>query len=577
MLLQLVHWVWVGLVSLGYGALLVPATEGAAGNFKPIWLRSVTGILLAALVGAVLHFFLPINVWVGLGVGLAGIGLGVFKKAYSGLGHIGKEWPLLSWVAVGLVGGCCLVKACAPSSYTDFGLYYIPTMRWIEHFPLVPGLANLHSRLGFNSLWHMACVVLNPFQFAFALDGLNEYLFLGTVVYFCIDPLANKQVPRRQIALGLSVLVLCVGYTSFFLTSPSPDLAIIFVFWLLADVLLQARGAGKAGVLAGVLAGSSGPAGLALPLFLATALVLVKASALPALVFVGLWVLAQPRWWLAWRLLLLPVCMLGVWVLSTWVLTGYPVFPAPMHLPAALVPAWQVPMAYTELAYVEVKGFARYFIRTQPDLARYSYPMLATMPASQWLPLWASQKLPVDWGILALLAIGALSGAWAFVRRRFSIAQKAMYVGLLAGLVFWFVTAPGIRFSVCYLVPMLMLAMLAGTKGKPAGGRFIKSNPSHKGMFTNPVQLVMVALALLFVGQGIDMRVLRSHKLAPAPWPTVATFASPNGPYTVPAEVLLEGLHTQCWDAPLPCTEDVTHKIKQRGPSLADGFIPAGK
>lgn len=33
----------------------------------------------------------------------------------------------------------------------DAGLYHVPAIKWIENFPIVPGLANLHSRFGINS------------------------------------------------------------------------------------------------------------------------------------------------------------------------------------------------------------------------------------------------------------------------------------------------------------------------------------------------------------------------------------------------------------------------------------------
>ena len=33
----------------------------------------------------------------------------------------------------------------------DTGLYHAQAIRWIEEYGVVPGLANLHSRFGYNS------------------------------------------------------------------------------------------------------------------------------------------------------------------------------------------------------------------------------------------------------------------------------------------------------------------------------------------------------------------------------------------------------------------------------------------
>ncbi|EMO63800.1 hypothetical protein LEP1GSC133_1179, partial [Leptospira borgpetersenii serovar Pomona str. 200901868] len=38
----------------------------------------------------------------------------------------------------------------SPFAY-DSGLYHIQSIKWIQEYSVVPGLANLHGRFGFNS------------------------------------------------------------------------------------------------------------------------------------------------------------------------------------------------------------------------------------------------------------------------------------------------------------------------------------------------------------------------------------------------------------------------------------------
>lgn len=49
--------------------------------------------------------------------------------------------PFVWWV---------LSKAMTAPSHFDSGQYHFGAIRWIEQFPLVPGLGNLHSRLAYN-------------------------------------------------------------------------------------------------------------------------------------------------------------------------------------------------------------------------------------------------------------------------------------------------------------------------------------------------------------------------------------------------------------------------------------------
>src|SRR5271169_2804473 len=43
------------------------------------------------------------------------------------------------------------VRSCGPCQYYDTGLYGAPAVHWMQTYPAVPGLANLHGRFGFNS------------------------------------------------------------------------------------------------------------------------------------------------------------------------------------------------------------------------------------------------------------------------------------------------------------------------------------------------------------------------------------------------------------------------------------------
>ena len=51
-------------------------------------------------------------------------------------------------------------------------------MKWINQYPVVPGLANLHDRLGFNSHWHLLSAVFDVNNLGRFTNDLNGFLFI---------------------------------------------------------------------------------------------------------------------------------------------------------------------------------------------------------------------------------------------------------------------------------------------------------------------------------------------------------------------------------------------------------------
>src|SRR5882762_11241485 len=95
---------------------------------------------------------LPITPSIALflfGVGILGLGLSRSKLRASLLAAWqNSRWLLLLGLAFALL---LALRSCGPFEYYDTGLYGAPSIRWIQTYPAIPGLANLHGRLGFNS------------------------------------------------------------------------------------------------------------------------------------------------------------------------------------------------------------------------------------------------------------------------------------------------------------------------------------------------------------------------------------------------------------------------------------------
>ena len=71
------------------------------------------------------------------------------------------------------------IRCCGPCEYYDTGLYGAPAVRWIQTFPIVPGLANLHGRLGYNSSVFLCIAALGQGPW----KDLGFHLFTGFLLY----------------------------------------------------------------------------------------------------------------------------------------------------------------------------------------------------------------------------------------------------------------------------------------------------------------------------------------------------------------------------------------------------------
>jgi hypothetical protein len=80
----------------------------------------------------------------------------------------------------------------APGSY-DSGLYHFGSIKWLNEAPLIPGLANVHMRFGFNQSYFgfLALSNLAPYwNKGYAAGGLFILLLTALTIFqlpFCLS------------------------------------------------------------------------------------------------------------------------------------------------------------------------------------------------------------------------------------------------------------------------------------------------------------------------------------------------------------------------------------------------------
>jgi len=345
--------------------------------------------------------------------------------------------PGLVWIAAHAV--------LAPAVH-DSGLYHFAAIRWAQEYPVVPGLGLLHGRLAFNQSFFLYGAFLNaPPLTARGFHVANSLPF--AVLFLQLIAGVRKLFVRRRASADLWFCALllpavAVQGSAWFrghpISSPTPDLALFTIGVVLAMHLATLA---RCPALA-----RRQRVRLHLILLLAAAGVMTKlsfAGAAVAFVAGAAWFGWRSGWIAADRraLGMVAVATLG-WMAHGVVTSGYPLYPSAL---GGLPVEWRIaPEAVGKMA-AAIKGWAR-----QPGI---DWP--ASLDSWHWLGPWMGRVFREPETVLVLLfgalAVGAFLAARVPSFRSRACAGPARWLLVpifpgVAGLVFWFVTAPDPRF-----------------------------------------------------------------------------------------------------------------------------------
>lgn len=302
-----------------------------------IWLGWAFTLFLFQLI----HFLLPLTVYSVAPILL--IGLLLFVR------HIPGKWKAqYFWSIKNLKEGAAFLvffiiviwvasrSMLSPTSY-DSGLYHFNIIRWINTYPIVPGLGNLHGRLAYNQSFFSYAAALNFFPvFGHGRAIANSFLFLLSVVtlFAYLQPLLAKPSvfckahPLRYLPSLLSIPILIfLAFTSTGFASPTPDLAstllqvnMIIIFTRgLADWIEKRSDQTYCAVLLIVV-------GVTAVTVKLSNLVFMAAISLFAIIY--LWRHSQRPRVIFMRIISLSLLIIVVWFASGILLSGMPLYPS---------------------------------------------------------------------------------------------------------------------------------------------------------------------------------------------------------------------------------------------------------
>ena len=132
-----------------------------------------------------------------------------------------------------------LAQSAALPFIIDNETYYIQTIKWLNEYGFVPGLANLHLFFGQTSGWHIAQSV---YSFSFLYDRFNDLngcCFI-LVNYWAFQKLHSYFSTNNRLDLVFGLLPLSYVFLFQFISAPSPDFP-VYVFGIILFSLYLER------------------------------------------------------------------------------------------------------------------------------------------------------------------------------------------------------------------------------------------------------------------------------------------------------------------------------------------------
>jgi hypothetical protein len=570
---MLIIYLLIGTAYHGWGKaaahILGISKQTSRSDITLVWLGWAFTLVILQLS----HFLCPLTASIVLPIFIIGIVFSAPQIVNTLRCFPQKRLPVMRTATIVILmlaaAGWIASRSMMPPTNDDSGGYHFNAIRWINAFPIVPGLGNLHGRLAFNQSFFPYAAALNfyPF-FEHGRSLANSFLLLLTIVSFVqfLRPVLNR--PARQaeshpfqyaaVLFALPILV-CLTLNSDGLASPTPDLASTLLQLLMFVILVRGvaewrEGERQQDYRATVLA-----------ILAATAITIKLSNLAFSAVIVSIclacaWRTSGGRMRGLLRILVPTSVVLLVWSVRGFILSGYPLYPSTIgHMSVD----WAVPIAEVMEEANAVYGYAR-----QPN-AQWR----EALSGWGWFGPWSSRMSRDIGGVVYPLVLAGFFSVIAVISRWLSFAKKrgglayfdcVILTPVVIGLLFWFFTAPDLRFAhALFWCLSLSSAVLFLCSVQPL---------LKKRGFVIVMGVVFIIANLHFLRNAVKMR-HSIQAVSSSGWHSIMTVPLIQKKTSSGLVVFTPKQGGSCWDSPLPCTPYFNPNLRLRIPGkLASGF-----
>lgn len=237
----LIFFSWIVLLYFFLGAGIT--TEYLLGlNTKKITLTILLGMVFQTVLLTICAFFTSIGLEIFIANFILTTILAIrFRKkiteAVALFLNDFKAIPVYLKIISVLILVSALFKCAQPPFILDNESYYIQTIKWLNEYGFVKGLANLNIALGQTSGWH---ILQSGFNFHFITDRINDINGLLVVVccfYFITEFDKRMKEENQWHWIGIILLFNLLSFQ--FINSPSPDLPLFILSQIVFYLFLE--------------------------------------------------------------------------------------------------------------------------------------------------------------------------------------------------------------------------------------------------------------------------------------------------------------------------------------------------
>ena len=450
-----------------------------------------------------------------------------------------------------------LMESVRETQIFDTFLYHHGAIRWINDYPIVKGLANLHNRYGFNSTMFLTSAFFNG-------RWLNSNNLLPTVniFFFLLMILRGSYESQKAYQSGdffkaffhISFVFIVFFQLKAFFSTVSPDLisTVLLYYLFLAFANMTDTAQQKLNFIHIVFL-----------VFLLPTLKLSQSTCALALLFLGF----HYRWYLekkAWILTILTGSVFILpWLGRTILLTGYPLFPSTAF---DFFPVdWKVPAtSASDVTFISHSAFsAKALIQSWARIPGEHFSKTLTMPYSEWVPIWFKDKSAFTQVLIALAAASPLSISCLFLIKKIDKLTFLLWLSAFVNVVFWFFSAPDFRFAVASIVlcSLFTLRPFFIFFSQTVAKRLVLTTIFAFFIYIFYVELVKKNTRI--TPSGLSETLIR-----PAKYPVPMLLKkSANG-----FNYYISEPNSNCGDCPLPCSPYENPRLILRGPDVSQGF-----
>ncbi|MFV0417345.1 MAG: LIC_10190 family membrane protein [Dysgonomonas sp.] len=392
------------LLGLCFVTLLVSLTS--------IWFPSNEFILLAFVIISVIY-------WIGNR-----------KRLNTIIRHYKKNITPLLGISIGIIILCIAFFISFLSDSFDAEYYHHQNIRWNEEYPVVPGLANIEDRFGFNSSYLLVSAVFSfRFLFGEGIYSLQSSLYILLICWIMYSLVKSKFDIKYIIATVFLIIIFLIADT--LLDNSSTDIIpILCIFYYILKTVISPNWIIRQPLLAYLLP---------------VALITFKlSSAIFCLTSIGIliyFVMRRKNRQLIFCLTTSLVLIL-FWSIRNVIITGYLVYP--IHEIDLFSFDWKMPTATLLLQKAHIHEWA--FLMFYKNFNHYifldelnTYKILAIIKLTSWIAFALSILSPIT----IIYSIAKKKDIHIFI--------YILYFITILCLVFNMISAPDFRFLYGYI------------------------------------------------------------------------------------------------------------------------------